>query len=74
MHKLRKSDTAIFNKNKFVGCRRSSLFQRMIMIIEIFPIIPISIIRNITIKKKISKFKLLSGGENCRINPNWDEG
>ena len=46
----------------------------MIMIIEIFPIIPISIIRNITIKKKISKFKLLSGGENCRVNPNWDEG
>ena len=67
MHKLRKSDTAIFNKNKFVGCRRSNLFQRMIMIIEVFPIIPISIIRNITIKKEISKFKFLSGGRDIHI-------
>ena len=50
MHRFMKSDKAIFSKNKFVGWRRRTLFLKMIMIIEAFPIIPIRTIRNITRK------------------------
>ena len=47
---FRKSDIAIFSKNRFVGCKRRSLFFKMIMMIEAFPVVPINIITNMAKK------------------------
>ena len=56
MHKFKKSDKAIFSRNRFVGWSRRSLFFKMIMMIEAFAAMPNSIMRNITGKKQIDYF------------------
>ena len=55
MHKLKKSDKAIFSRNRFVGWSRRSLFFKMIMMIEAFAAMPNSIMRNITGKNQIHR-------------------
>ena len=64
MHKLKKSDKAIFSRNRFVGWSRRSLFFKMIMMIEAFAAMPNSIMRNITEKKQIKE--LLLYPEKCK--------
>ena len=60
MHKLKKSDMAIFSRNRFVGWSRRSLFFKMIMMIEAFAAMPNSIMRNITGKKQIEEITFIS--------------